>query len=271
MSVMKKLASMALIALLVLALAACADETRSSISDAIGSASTTAVDGGDSGAETPSTTAVDGGDSGAESPAPEPEPEPAPEDGGLSTEAIVILALIVGLGLIILLLIGRRRPAQVSQQVTTAPPPPPSSGPTWSDRARMTYADARWIHDNSDGEVAVWRATHGDAGLSASDTSRLGLASRDLDERILRTVDEVYRLEAAATILDQRDAARNVGVALKSVQSAFETRVAAHRASLAAGPGGGPEPAAADSEADARLLQARRSLTSALDQLSATA
>jgi hypothetical protein len=203
-------------------------------------------------------------------PEPEPEPEPAPEDGGLSTEAIVILALIVGLGLIILLLIGRRRPAQVSQQVTTAPPPPPSSGPTWSDRARMTYADARWIHDNSDGEVAVWRATHGDAGLSGSDTSRLGLASRDLDERILRTVDEVYRLEAAATTLDQRDAARNVGVALKSVQSAFETRAAAHRESLAAGPGAGPEAAAADSEADARLLQARRSLTSALDQLSAT-
>jgi hypothetical protein len=93
------------------------------------------------------------------------------------------------------------------------------------------------------------------------------MVSRSLDERISRTMDEVYRLEAAAVTPDQRDAARSVGAALKSVQSAFETRVAAQRDSLATASGQSSELGEAESDASARLRQARRSLETTLDRL----
>ncbi len=257
------LKGLTLAAAFVMVLAACSDETRGEIADAVTEGVSTSVEGTEPGSEAPDTEGPD-----IELPASDieaQEPEPAAEDEGLPGEAIALLLLIGGLGLVILVLVGRRRSEPVAQPVTAAPRPPSSSEKEWSDQARIAYTDARWILDNADGEVATWRATEGDDGLS--DTSRLGMVSRSLDERISRTMDEVYRLEAAAVTRDQRDAARSVGAALKSVQSAFETRVAAQRDSLVTASGQSSERAEAESDASARLRQARRSLETTLDRL----
>jgi hypothetical protein len=81
-------------------------------------------------------------------------------------------------------------------------------------------------------------------------------------------LEEVYRLESTATTADERDAARNVDTALKSVQSAFDARVATHRDSREAD--SGQDSMRAESEADARLEDAHRNQSNSLHRLSAT-
>jgi hypothetical protein len=244
-----------LIAVVVLAIAGCSEETRDSIADAIGGGSTT---------EAPPATEAP---PDTEAPPTTEAPPPESDDEGSSAGAIVLIVAgsLILIGLLAAVL--RRKPAQVTQQVTTGPPPAPSAGPTWFDRARMAYTDARWVYDNADTDLAVWRAAHGDAPPDPADTGRLAVTSRDLDQRVARTLDEFYRLEAGATDVAQRDAARYSGASLRSVQAALEARVAAHRAALGAPPEGDQAVTAAEAQADARLQQARSELLAALDRL----
>jgi len=107
----------------------------------------------------------------------------------------------------------------------------------------------------------------GDAGPASLDLPLLQYEppAGDLDQRVAGTPDEYCRLEATATDVNRRDAARNAGGTLWSVQAAFEARVAAHP--LGAPRGGDSAVAAADAQADGLLQQARTELLTALDRL----
>jgi hypothetical protein len=257
-----------LVLILVLVVAACSEETRDQISDRIEEGTTTVPeapdDGGEAAPEEPEEPAPE-----PEEPAPEPE-EPAPEpeepedDEGLSPEAIGLLLLILGLGLVIILLAGRRKTTSVAQVA------PAQMGPQWRERAGRVYADARWIHDNAGDETAMWRAAHRRSGEAPAPGDRVASVSMAMDDRTTSTINEVYQLEASATTPDQRDAARRVSEGLRFVQTSFGARVSSHEARLAQADTAGADLARADEAAAAQLGEARRQLAVALDQLAAT-
>lgn len=266
---MSRVRVFALLLAMLVVVAACTEEGRDELSDRLDESGVTLPDAPDDGDEAapeppPDTTA-----------APEAPPETSPpsegegttDDEGLPAEAIGLLLLVLGLGLVIMLLASRR---QSSTQVTQQVPPVAAAVPQWRDRAGSTYADARWIHDNATDATATWRAAHRRGGAPTDPSDRVAAVSNSLDGRISAALNEGYQLEAAASTQEQRDAARAVGAGISSVQSSFDARVSAHEARLAQSQSASADLARADEAAATQLANARQQLAGALDGLSRT-
>ncbi len=266
---------LAAIGILVLLLAGCSEESRGEVSDRLDdrSSTTQAEEGsGDTEAapEPEPTPETEPEPTPETEPEPAPAPEPEPDDGeGISSRTLGLIALAGFFVIVLAFVVGRGRrgtpsaaspqqtpPAGQSPQPAPAPTPPPGGG-AWAERARLLYADGRWIHDNADLALAEWRAGLHEKEPSAS---RLQQVSSEFDQRVSIAMNAVYELEGGAVSAGQREAARGVGVAVRAVQSAFERYVASRRDADAAT----TEPG---QDYQIRLLEARSVLATALDHL----
>lgn len=103
----------------------------------------------------------------------------------------------------------------------------PPGAPTWKDHARAGYADARWLYDAMEEDLALWRANtqfsesgdvHPSVGTSRAETWQ-GLAVR-----INHARDHLHALEAAAPDAGTAEVARTTLTTLTAVRTALDAR-----------------------------------------------
>lgn len=98
---------------------------------------------------------------------------------------------------------------------------------TWKDHARAGYADARWLYDAMEEDLALWRANTQfsqteDDGISVG-TSRAE-TWQELAARINRTRDHLHVLEATAPDVGTAEVARTTLTTLTAVRTALDAR-----------------------------------------------
>lgn len=154
---------------------------------------------------------------------PEATPELEAEDDGSSAPlwVLVILAIIV-VGFISYF--GARAGGKKQSQTAPvqAPPPPPSAPAAWKEGARSAYADARWLYDEMDVELAVWRGdtlyeaqiSNSSAAINTTHQStwnqlpaRLS-AERDALYRVESTSGDQHVAQVATALVDNLNATR---------------------------------------------------------------
>ncbi|MEA2001730.1 MAG: hypothetical protein U9N84_07595 [Actinomycetota bacterium] len=231
--------------------AACSEETRSEISEAVGDRPTT---------EAPAEDPPEAAPEPTEAPEPAPEPTEAPDDGvdsAETTSAILLLALIAIVIIVVIAITrgSKKAPAPVG---AVAPPAVSPVVAAWGGRARTAYTNARWLQDNLVDDLAVWR---GDSQLdpgSIDPDDRRSALWHQIDQRMSAAVTELYGLEADAPSSAARDSSREAVDALQSTREAFETRASARTSRLRA---------AADPTAEAAAVEAatNRELAAASD------
>lgn len=242
----------------VFAFAACGGDVADEVRDRIGDVTSTLPGEGD----VPATDAPEAAPTPTEPPATEPpatEPpateapdpdEPAEEDGGRSNLDRVIIAVFLAVLAAALLTLFTRRGRKPEE------PEGPDIGPSWAQRARSAYTNARWLHDALDSRAVVKRRS-----AQPSDVIRF---STDIERRHTAALNELYGLETDAPSGIAGLAVQDASRALRNLRSAFDDAAAFT---------GGKEPSATgeDSAAERRLLGelelARSELASALEAL----
>lgn len=183
----------------------------------------------------------------------------APDNGdgdGLEASTIWVVAGLVVAFILLGWLMGRsRKPAA----------PAPVSGPTWKDHLREGYTEARWLDDAMTEELAIWRGN----SMARAETTQpgTGLADRwgQLDSRMNRARDGLYKAEAAAPDQTSSQLVRNTIVALDATRTAIDARAEARLNST-----GSPDRGTAEREriASTNLAESRVALNSALTSVS---
>ena len=133
------------------------------------------------------------------------------------------ILLVVGFGIIVLVWAiaraGRRK------DVYVAP-----SDPGWKPKARAGYADARWLFDTMDEDIAIWRGNAQFDGTTAPG-STAETAKADAWDAIAGRMDgardNLYGLEAAAPDKRTAETARRVVDALAATRTALDARAEA--------------------------------------------
>jgi hypothetical protein len=221
-----------------------------------------------------------------EVPAPEPAPEAAPapdpapeaEDDGSSAPLwlVVILAIII-IGFIAYF--GARSGGKKESQPAPAqtPPPPPAAPTPWKEAARSAYAEARWLYDEMDVELATWRGdTLYEAQISRS-TAAINTAHQStwnqLPTRLSAARDALYRVESTAGDPHVAQIATTLADNLNTTRQAVDRLAAARRSRRAAEDDGSDagaidEARHAESRAADDLAADRRRLGDATSNLS---
>jgi len=220
--------------------AACSEETRSEISEAVGDRPTTEAPAEDPPEAAPEPTE-----------APAPEPTEAPDDGvdsAETTSAILLLALIAIVIIVVIAIARGSKKAPAAAPVGAVAPPAASPAvAAWGGRARTAYTNARWLQDNLVDDLAVWRGDTQQDPASVDPDDRRSALWHQIDQRMSASVTELYGLEADAPSSAARDSSRDTVDALQSTREAFETRASARTSRLRA---------AADTTADAATVEA---------------
>ncbi len=178
-----------------------------------------------------------------EAPQPSDTPEPTeapPETGPPATEAPsdeesgVNIGLILGLLLLAMLLvgilIGRSRRRSTSATASLAAPPPVAEKKRFVDFARDGYSEARWLLDAFSDELAIWRGNalyEGTIAIGDSAGTALATTWAQLDERMNKATDQLYRAEAAAPDQSTISTVRVTITALRATRSALDARAEA--------------------------------------------
>jgi hypothetical protein len=182
---------------------------------------------------------------------------------GLALLAILLVGVLIGR--------GRRRSKPVA--TPAAAPVPQKAG--FKDHVRDGYSEARWLFDAFSDDLAIWRGNalfEGATGPDDSAGTALAATWGQLDERMGRATDALYRAEAAAPDANSSQTVRAVIDAVNSTRSSvdaraearFNTRQAASQFDVA-------EASERERLASVTLAENKQSLNDALVALSALA
>lgn len=200
------------VAVLALSLAAC---------DAISSAiDTTAPESGAT-TQAPATTAAP---PATEAP-PATDTPAGDEESGFGSLLPFLGLFLLGF-LLIGILIGRSR----KKKAATPPPVPVTEKMGFKDYARDGYSESRWMLDALSDELAIWRGNAlFDGSTGPEDSAGTALASTwaQLDDRMNRAVDQLYRAEASAPDQNTSQLVRTTVDALHATRSAVDARAQA--------------------------------------------
>jgi len=217
-------------------LSACTDEGLDDIGDALGSVTITLPpgSGGDTQVPEATTTVVEEPNpttTVAEEAAPTTTVVQTPtttsptstttdagQDDAAGTSSGLLLLALVALGALVVFLLGRRS-SHPSPPVAAAPVL--GAVPTLRDRARSVYSEARWLLDNTDGSLIRTRQA-----VAAGD-SQAAAADREVRRRLEAFMTDVYAAEAEAPSGSMRQALREVGAAVRDVDTTADSLTAA--------------------------------------------
>jgi hypothetical protein len=176
--------------------------------------------------------------------------------------------IIVGIGLVLVVSALTRRGSR--QAAVTSRPL------TWKDNARRGYAEARWLYDALDEDMAVWRGNAtfdrtADVGATAA-TSRAETWG-DLQRRQGDASNALYALEAAAPDGRTAEAARRVISTMRTTREMVDARAEARFAYRTADAAGVPpndliEARDREVRSSRNLAEARNAYAKALTDLS---
>lgn len=140
--------------------------------------------------------------------------------------------MFIGLSLLAVLLvgilIGRSRRRSTPQAAPVPPLAVEKKG--FVDFARDGYSEARWLLDAFTDELAIWRGNAlFEEATTPNDSAGTALATTwaQLDERMNKATDQLYRAEAAAPDQNTAGTVRVTITALNGTRSALDSRAEA--------------------------------------------
>jgi len=199
----------------------------------------------------------------------------APDTGDQEDEDVPWWLLLLIVGAIVILIAAIARGGKRKTVHVAAP------DPGWKPNARKGYADARWLYDTMNEDIAIWRGNAQFDGTTApgstADTAKAD-TWQALAGRMDGARDALYGLEAAAPDAQTAQLARAVVSRLNTARETLDARADARHNYRTVAAGSADDPDRGRTLAEARdrevrtgqnLVTARRELADALTHLSA--
>ncbi len=169
----------------------------------------------------------------------------------------MFIAALVGLATLVLVVLGAWSSRNENVAIS-------ATAPSWKERARRAYANARWVYGSLTEDLAIWRGNTRVDGITDPGSAN-ATAWEQLPARMDAALAELDALESAAPDARTAQVARRVVETLKGVRAAIDARVEARVSfrTQVAGPADAPDRQARLDEARDRERRASENLAAA--------